>query len=55
MSRMAYSLPEKPSLAVMPFGNLSDEPDQGFFAEGLTEDIITDISKVPDYPTTYTI
>jgi adenylate cyclase len=46
MSRMAYSLPEKPSLAVMPFGNLSDEPDQGFFAEGLTEDIITDISKV---------
>jgi adenylate cyclase len=34
-----------PSLVVLPFANLSGEPDQEFFADGLTEDIITDLSR----------
>jgi TolB-like protein/Flp pilus assembly protein TadD len=34
-------LPDRPSLAVLPFANLSDDPEQQFFADGLAEDIIT--------------
>src|SRR5436190_5042567 len=34
-----------PSLVVLPFANLSGEPDQDFFADGLTEDIITELSR----------
>jgi len=37
---------EKPSIAVLPFDNLSGDPEQGYFADGITEDIITDLSKV---------
>jgi TolB-like protein len=40
---------EKPAIAVLPFGNSSGEPGQDFFAEGLTEDIITDLSNVPGF------
>jgi adenylate cyclase len=40
------SLPEKPSIAVLPFDNMSGDPEQGYFADGITEDIITDLSKV---------
>jgi adenylate cyclase len=36
----------KPSIAVLPFDNLSGDPEQGYFADGITEDIITDLSKV---------
>lgn len=36
----------KPSIAVLPFDNMSGDPDQGYFADGITEDIITDLSKV---------
>ncbi|MDQ2703625.1 MAG: adenylate/guanylate cyclase domain-containing protein [Pseudomonadota bacterium] len=36
--------PDKPSLAVLPFANLSNDPEQEFFSDGITEDIITDIS-----------
>ena len=36
---------DKPSIAVLPFSNLSDDPQQGFFADGLTEDIITELSR----------
>jgi len=36
----------RPSLAVLPFDNRSDDPDQEYFSEGITEDIITDLSKV---------
>ena len=44
--RMKFALPAKPSIAVLPFANLSKDKDQGFFADGITEDIITDLSKV---------
>jgi adenylate cyclase len=38
--------PNKPSIAVLPFDNISGDPEQGYFADGITEDIITDLSKV---------
>ena len=37
---------EKPSIAVLPFNNMSDDAGQEFFSDGITEDIITDLSKV---------
>jgi adenylate cyclase len=40
------ALPEKPSIAVLPFANMSGDPEQEFFADGMTEDLITDLSKV---------
>ena len=43
---MALPLPDKPSIAVLPFDNLSDDPEQGYFADGMTEDLITDLSKI---------
>jgi adenylate cyclase len=39
-------LPDKPSIAVLPFDNMSGDSEQGYFADGITEDIITDLSKV---------
>lgn len=36
-----------PSIAVLPFDNLGDDPAQNYFADGITEDLITDLSKVP--------
>ena len=45
---MAFPLPEKPSVAVLPFDNLSGEADQEYLADGLTEEIITVLSKVPN-------
>jgi DNA-binding transcriptional LysR family regulator/class 3 adenylate cyclase len=39
-------LPDKPSLAVLPFDNMSGDPEQEYFADGITEDIITDVSKI---------
>jgi adenylate cyclase len=39
-------LPDKPSIAVLPFDNMSGDPEQEYFADGITEDIITDLSKV---------
>ena len=40
-------LPAKPSIAVLPFTNLSADVEQEFFADGLTEDLITELSKAP--------
>ncbi len=40
------ALPDKPSIAVLPFENLSDEPDQEHIADGVTEDLITGLSRI---------
>jgi adenylate cyclase len=40
------ALPDKPSIAVLPFQNMSGDPEQEFFSDGMTEDLITDLSKV---------
>ena len=45
MSDAPLPLPDKPSIAVLPFTNLSDDPEQEFFADGMTEDIITELSR----------
>ena len=42
--RALLTLPNKPSVAVLPFDNLSNNPDQSYFADGLTEDLITNLS-----------
>lgn len=39
-------LPDKPSVAVLPFQNLSGDPEQDYFADGVVEDIITDLSRI---------
>jgi adenylate cyclase len=44
--RMAFPLPDKPSIAVLPFDNLSGDPEQEYFADGITDDLITDLSKI---------
>jgi adenylate cyclase len=40
-------LPDKPSVAVLPFANMSSDPEQEFFADGISEDIITALSRYP--------
>ncbi len=40
------AIPHKPSIAVLPFSNMSGDPDQEFFSDGITEDIITALSKI---------
>ena len=42
--RPALTLPDKPSIAVLPFTNLSSDPEQDYFADGMVEDIITALS-----------
>ena len=41
----ATALPDKPSIVVLPFDNMSGDPEQEFFADGLTEDILTALSR----------
>ena len=45
-SAAALALPDKPSIAVLPFANLSRDPAQEYFSDGVTEDLITALSKV---------
>ena len=47
-SRPAPILPEKPSIAVLPFQNMSGDPEQDHFCDGLVEDIITTLSKLAE-------
>ena len=43
----ATELPDKPSIAVLPFTNMSGDPEQEYFSDGITEDIITALSRMP--------
>jgi TolB-like protein len=45
-SRSALPLPDRPAIAVLPFVNMSGEPEQDYFSDGISEDIITALSKL---------
>jgi adenylate cyclase len=46
--KMAYPLPDKPSIAVLPFVNMSGDESDKYIADGLSENIISSLSKIPD-------
>jgi len=46
VEKKALPLPDKPSIAVLPFNNLSDDPKQEYFTDGMTDDLITGLSKL---------
>jgi len=48
VDKMAFPLPEKPSIAVLPFNNLSGDPTQDYIADGISENIISALSKISE-------
>jgi adenylate cyclase len=48
LDKMAYPLPEEPSIAVLPFTNMSGDPKQEYLSDGITDELTTTLSKVPD-------
>src|SRR5262249_285636 len=46
--RPVLGMPEGPAIAVLPFTNLSDDPKQEYFSDGLTEDLMTELSRAAD-------
>jgi TolB-like protein/class 3 adenylate cyclase len=48
VEKMAFPLPERPSIAVLPFDNMGGDPEQEYFCDGLSEEIITALSSVPE-------
>ncbi len=46
IEKMAFPLPKIPSIAVLPFTNMSGNKEQEYFADGITDDLITDLSKI---------
>jgi TolB-like protein len=47
LERPALTLPDKPSIAVLPFTNMSGDPEPEYFADGIVEDITTALSRFP--------
>jgi adenylate cyclase len=48
LDKMLYPLPDNPSVAVLPFNNMSADSEQEYFSDGITEEIITALAKIPD-------
>ena len=48
VEKMAFPLPEKPSIAVLAFDNMSGDPEQEYLADGISENIITALSYIPE-------
>jgi class 3 adenylate cyclase len=48
VEKMAFPLPDKPSIAVLPFANMGGDPDLVYFSDGMTEQIITGLSTIPN-------
>jgi adenylate cyclase len=47
MDKMAFPLPDNPSIAVLPFTNMSGDPKEDYFCDGITDQIITSLSMIP--------
>src|SRR5882757_8323529 len=46
LSQSSPPLPDRPAIAVLPFSNMSDDPEQEYFSDGISEDIVTALSKL---------